>query len=316
MNVKSNKGVFYYYKVYGLIVKSEVLLSELIEASDEEIKNIDVEVTYGIVRNHIEEFLDNGINYKLDKDKMWFVIEDVGYYYITKGKTIVVEPYKDADKAQIKTFLLGSAFGYLLIQRDSIAIHGGTIIINGKAIIFTGDTGAGKSTMTAAFREKGYFFMADDVSVISRCKDGSYEIYPGYPQQKLCKDTIKNMGYNPDAFKMIDDDREKYVIPAKESFINTPVELGGIIELSINDGEEVEIFEVLGSEKLLTLMKNIYRIEVTRFTGISRKYLTQCLEVTKNISIYKIKRPKGINTIDEQIDLVIEKLENRKSKIV
>lgn len=36
----------------------------------------------------------------------------------------------------------------MLIQRNIVAIHGGSVLIDDKAIICTGDTGAGKSTLT------------------------------------------------------------------------------------------------------------------------------------------------------------------------
>lgn len=316
MVVTNNERVNYYYKVYGLIVKSQVLLPELIVPNENEIQNIDVDVTYGIMTKDVKESLEKGINYNLEKDKMWFFVNNVAHYYITNGEFIVVESCEDADKAQIKAFLLGSAFGFLLIQRNKLAIHGGTILIDGKAIIFTGDTGAGKSTMTAAFRERGYLFMADDVSVVGQAEDGTHIIYPGYPQQKLCKDAVKNMGYSPEDFIMIDDDREKYIIPAKESFIDTPTAIGAIIELSVGEGEEVEISEVLGSEKLISLMRNIYRIEVTNFSGLSREYFKKCLEVAKNIPIYKIKRPRGRRTVEEQISIILSKLAPKKNEAI
>ena len=44
-----------------------------------------------------------------------------------------------------------------------VAIHGGVIEIDNKAVIFTGDRGAGKSTLTTALREKGYKFICDFV---------------------------------------------------------------------------------------------------------------------------------------------------------
>ncbi|MEQ8156858.1 MAG: hypothetical protein ABRQ25_18610 [Clostridiaceae bacterium] len=115
---------------------------------------------------------------------------------------------------------------------------------------------------------------------------------------------------------MIDDDREKYIIPAKESFVDTPTSIGAIIELSIGEGEKVEISEVLGSKKLISLMRNIYRIEVTNFSGLGREYFKKCLEVAKNIPIYKIKRPKGRRTVEEQISIILSRLAQKKNEAI
>ena len=41
-----------------------------------------------------------------------------------------------------------------MIQRDIVAIHGGTIVIDNKAIILTGNRGAGKSTLSRKLSDK------------------------------------------------------------------------------------------------------------------------------------------------------------------
>lgn len=316
MGLRKEEITSYYYKVYGLIVESQVVLPELIVADYRETENIDVKVTYGTMPEAIRQYIDEGQTYGFEKADMWFSVGKVAHYHITKGDSIVVEPCENADKGQVKAFLLGTAFGLLLIQRDNLAIHGGTILINDKAVVFTGDTGAGKSTMTAAFREKGYGFLADDVSVVGQADGGINIIYPGYPQQKLCRDAVENMGLSPKDYVMIDDDRDKYIIPARDSFIHMPIPIGAIVELSIGEGERLEISEVLGSEKIIILMKNIYRIEATRFAGLSKEYFSKCLGVVKNVPIYRIKRPKGRNTIQEQIMLVLSTLDNKGSRAV
>ncbi|QAA34722.1 hypothetical protein [Clostridium manihotivorum] len=297
-----------YYRVYGLNVKSEVVLPELINISETEDLEVDIEVTYGSMNEEILESLEKGITHGFIANEMWFSIDNIATYYIYDGKNIVVEPFEAAESEHVKAFLLGSAFGMLLYQRDLIAIHGGTIVIDGKAVIFTGDTGAGKSTLTAALRQRGYRFMADDVSVLRDISKDGIVIHPAYPQQKLCRDTINKLGGSHTDFRKLNDDRDKYIIPVQDSFYKEPLKLGALVELSVGDNASLEISEVLGSEKLITLMKNIYRIEISQFTGISRKYFRDCVQVAKEIPIYKVVRPKGENTIDEIISILENKL--------
>ena len=70
-----------------------------------------------------------------------------------------------------------------MIQRDIVAIHGGTIVIDNKAIILTGNRGAGKSTLTTGLRLKGYPFISDDVAAIE-IKDSIPMVKHGFPYQK------------------------------------------------------------------------------------------------------------------------------------
>jgi hypothetical protein len=292
------------YKIYGLYIESEITTPELLTANTEEYNNPDIIISYGIMPENIKQTIHKGITHRFEKKEMWFSIKGVATYYIYNGSTIIVEPYENGNKEHVKAFLLGSAFGLLLIQRNTIAIHGGSIVINGQVLVFTGESGAGKSTLTAALREKGYSFLADDVSVIGQGKDGVLVVNPGYPQQKLCKDTMEKIGYSTSEFTRINDDRDKYAIPIANDFIEESVSFGALFELTVGDVKEVKITKINGSEKLNILMKNIYRIDVTGFFGLEPSYFKKCVEIVKNIAFFRIVRPKDGFSVEEQIELI------------
>lgn len=306
----------YKYRVYGINVESEVVLPELLTNDYKEDICDDVRISYGLMPEEINEKIEEDKWFNFKNDKMWFSVNDVAKYYIFNGNTIIVEPYDNANIHYVKAFLLGSAFGMLLIQRNIIAIHGGTVVVNEQAIVITGEQGTGKSTLTSALREKGYFFMADDVSVIGKIKDTKHVIHPGYPQQKLCRDAMEKMGYNIEAFKRIDEGRDKYAIPVHKSFIKESMPLGAIFEITIGEGPHVEIEEITGTEKIKLLLKNIYRAEVTQHSGVRPEYFKNCIDIAKTIPLFKIKRPKGKFSVEEQMSVIEKVLENRYKKIV
>jgi hypothetical protein len=301
----------YNYRVYGINVQSEIVLPELVINNHKEYACADVVISYGLMSKEIDHEIQEYKWFNFQKYEMWFLVSDIAKYYIHNGNTIIVEPYDNANSHDVKAFLLGSAFGMLLIQRNIIAIHGGTIVIDGKAIVITGEQGAGKSTLTAALREKGYFFMADDVSVIGRRKDIKYVIHPGYPQQKLCRDAMEKMGYNVEAFRRIDEGRDKYAIPVHESFINEPMPIGAFFEISIGEGPHLEIEEITGTKKIKLLLKNIYRVEVIQYSGMSPDYFKNSIDIAKTVPFFKIKRPKDKFSIEEQISVIEKVLENK-----
>lgn len=296
----------YYYKVYGLNIESEIKIQELVILNDENKANIDVTIYIDKMPESINTAKNQEILEGFRKNEMWFYIKGIATYYIRKGQEIVVEPYRDIEDHYIKTYILGSAFGLLLIQKNIVAIHGGAVVFNDKAIICTGDTGAGKSTLTSALRLNGAKLVADDVSAID-IKD-EIMVYPAYPQQKLCGDAVRKLGYDTGNFIRIDEGRDKYAIPSKSEFIDKPVKLSSIFEIMVGNVEEVEIKELRGSEKMNTIMKNIYRGYVNQLAGLDREYFKKCLKVTKDINVYRIIRPKDEFTVDEQIQLIKEEL--------
>ncbi|HHD2754181.1 TPA: hypothetical protein ACOTG0_003030 [Clostridium perfringens] len=294
---------FKYYRIYGLNIKSQIEFPELLGIEELEDDKVDVNISIGQIDEEIKNTIPKYSWFKYEKDRMVFKVESVGCFYIHSGKSIIVEPYEGIENQLIKTYTLGTSFGMILNQRDIIAIHGGTILVNGEAIILTGQSGAGKSTLTNAFRHYGYKFMADDVSATSVSEEACL-VEPAYPQQKICRDAMEKMGYNIKDFKLIDEGREKYVIPTHKTFVKEKKNLKAIFEIEPYEGESVEVHEVFGQDKMKTILRNIYRIEIIALHGMPPKYFKKAVNLAKQIRIFKIKRPKDTFSVDMQIDLI------------
>lgn len=294
----------FYYKLYGLNIESEVECKELIKS---EKTDDDIKIYFGKAPEDVYDLIKQGYIVHSTEKIMWLYVEDVAIYYVFDGENIVIDKQQDnVDEYDLKAYLLGTALGMILIQRNLIAIHGGTILVDNKAITIVGDSGAGKSTLTSALRLKGYPFMADDVSVLSGNK-----VNFSYPQQKLCKDTVEKLGYNTDDYNMIDDDREKYAIPVRDNFIMDSNKLNAIFEITITDADEdVSCEEIKGTEKFNIFMKNIYRIEIAKTAGINPVYFKKCLDVVSNIHVYRIKRPNGKFSVSNQIEIIENVMKN------
>lgn len=304
------------YRVYGLVVKSEILFSKLIMINNREYCDVDVTISYGGIPNSVKEEIQNGKLSEFKKNEVWFSIDKVAYYYIANGNVILIEPYPNSNLEHIKMYILGSAFGILLIQRNMVAIHGGTIEIDGQGVIFTGESGSGKSTLTAVLRQKGYHFLSDDVSVVGKSSKGIQVVYPSYPEQKLCKDAILKLGYSVGKFTKIENDKDKYAIPVYNQFMKNPVPLGAVFQISVGSVNEPKLYEISGSKKLKIIFENIYRVEFTRYIGIEQSYFKNCSDIACSVPVYKIIRPKNSFVIDRQIQLIIETLKGIKSKFV
>lgn len=309
-NESGNKYI-YTYRAYELNIKSDIFLPELLTFENKEYANVDVLISYGTMPFNIRQEIQEGKKYHFEKKEMWFSIKNVAIYYIYNGNTIIVEPYENCNIDHLKLFIHGSAFGMLLLQRSIIAIHGSSIVIDGKAVILTGNSGAGKSTLSIALRERGYTFLSDDISAVQKNREGSLVVKPGFPQQKLCKDVMERMGYNTKKFNKVNDDRDKYVVPVYNDFLKEAVTLRAVFELSVADVKEVEIIKINGSSRLITLLKNIYISDVTRFSGMEENYFRMCVEISKNVTFYKILRPKDSFSVVQQIEKIIEIIQQK-----
>ena len=299
----------YKYRVYGMNISSEVKIIEFIERYSEEDSLDVVTIKYGEIPDKYKKKIDEGTHIEINKKEVWFNIKDVGFYYISEGNTIIIKVYSDANMITVKNYLTCSCLGFIMLQREKVAMHGAVININEEGIIITGDRGAGKSSLSTALRVKGYGFVADDVAAISM-KEVAY-INHAFPYQKLCSDLVENMNYNKEEFISFKSDNSiKYLIPVKDKFQKDDIKLNSIFKLEVNNTDDIYIKEVKGSEKLKLILDNIYREEYIEFMGgMSPSYIQKCVKIAGNIKAYIISRPNNKFTLEEQIELVENQLE-------
>lgn len=310
--IKEEKKI-YYYTVYGLNIKSDIEINEFLVCEN---RYYDINFIIGNMPEEIIKLSKGGARSYYSKNKIWFHIDNIASYYVENGDTVIVEPCENADMTLIKIYLMCSCLGFIMIQRENLAIHGGTVALNSNGIIITGDRGAGKSTLTSALRLKGYKFISDDVAAIKINEIAS--INPGFPYQKLCEDAMESLGYDKLKYSSFSsDDKIKYMVPSHKDFINYSIPLKAIFELVAGDIGKVEIEEIIGGEKLSKIIKNIYRIEyIDRMGGITPKIFKQCIEIAKYIKFYKITRPRDGFTVNDQIELIEEVLNSNNEKVV
>ena len=303
------------YCVYGLNIKSEIEIDEFEKISN--IFNDDlVVIKYSKMDQEIKKSILEDRKIQLYQNKIWFHIDNIATYCITNGNKIEVELCDNADMKLMKIYVMCSCLGFIMLQRKMVAIHGGVIEIDDKAVIFTGDRGAGKSTLTTALRRKGYKFISDDVASIEINK--LPYVMPGFPYQKLCKSAMDNFGYDKDSYiSFMSDDEIKYIVPAKDEFIYEPKELTAIVKLTVGDVDEVTIEELRGCEKLNNIIQNIYRGEYIKHLGkMDSVYFKQCIDIAKNIRFFKVTRPANQFTVDTQINLIEREIISAKEIVV
>ena len=149
--------------------------------------------------------------------------------------------------------------GILLIQREILPLHGSAISIDGKAYAIVGDSGAGKSTLASEFMTRGYDLLTDDIIPVIISNEGKPTVVPSYPQQKLWIESLRQFGMDSSQYRPLFDREEKFSVPLKNQFCNTPLPLGGVFELvkSVQDG--IEIAKITKLNKLQTLSAHTYR---------------------------------------------------------
>lgn len=231
------------YTAYGLSIASQRLLPELsaLESSLAEQAGalddgaVDVEIVWNEVPDQAEMLQIQG-----DVALLYFV--RVCTFRISGGRRIEVSPAPGVPENSVRLPLLGAAMAILLHQRGLFAMHSSAISVGGRAALFIGEKGQGKSTLASALYGRGHELLADDIAVItagsaeSSADSDDLMVRPGFPQFKLVPDSLKatlNMEEHelPHVGHLID----KRAHRVHERFSQADVPLGRVYILSIGE---------------------------------------------------------------------------------
>jgi len=299
----------YRYNVFGLHILSDIILPELLVATDI-FDTPDVHITLGRVPSHIKDPIEKTERYQVAKNQFLFQVPEVGSYYVTDGTQIVIEPFAQAEERFLRLFLLGTAFGALLMQRRILPIHGSAVVIDGRCVIFTGTSGVGKSTLLAAFRKRGYSFLTDDVAAVTVGADGVAWVHSAYPQQKLWRDSAENMGVDtaPLSSVFIGRNQDKFTVPIDKGFCPSPMPLLAVYELGAENCRDVSLRLLTGVEKLPVFIRHTYRAWLLDGLGLKAEHFRYCATIAGQVEVSRLTRPIGAFCMEEQIRLVQQHL--------
>ena len=160
------------------------------------------------------------------------------------------------------TYLLGPIMGFVMLLRGVVCLHASAIAIGDKAIAVLGPAGSGKSTTAAAFSERGYSILAEDVVTLDDRGD-QFLIRPAYPCIRLWPASVKALyGSETHLPKLTPNWEKRYLdLTARpEQFQRQALPLRAIYQLGERSGDEAAPFiePVDRAEALISLVANTY----------------------------------------------------------
>lgn len=290
----------YWYRLYGLNVRSAFPLPELRESEDARKADLDIRVGR-VSRGHAD-------GWSFGPDGAILRIEEIGSYLIRGGREIIVEKRPDAAERNMRLYLLGSAMGVLLHQRGLLPLHANAIEIDGCAVAFMGESGAGKSTLAAWSHDAGHRVIADDVCVL-RFDDGQgrVSVHPGLPRIRLWKDALERTGREPGDYDFSyagDETYEKFDVPVpQEASAAAELDLAAIYLLS--DGISFGISRLTAAEAVEAVFSHTYRGFVVSELGRTQPHFDAAVKLVRNVPIFRLERRRELADIEADIPRVI-----------
>jgi hypothetical protein len=296
-----------HYKAFNLHFETPFTCPELLPIGDDEVESLGkVVVRFGDVPEHLECALQQWPVFEASAHEILLRITGVGNFFIRNGNEIIIEKEEGVSEDALRLYLFGSAVGALLQQRGYLTLHASAIKTDKGAVLFAGDSGAGKSTTLQEFLRRGYQKLSDDtIALYMDEKSGEVICLPSYPQSKIWQSTADLFAHNTAELRQLHPDMDKYALPTKEYFYDQELPLHAIYILQVSDEvEEIMLEEVSGMAKFKAVNDNTYRNVYSYKLPYRQAHFRIAERVSRDCGIVQVRRPCNSLTVDKVCDLI------------
>jgi hypothetical protein len=291
----------YCYCAYGLTINSEISLPQLREGNG----TPEITILYGKVPEGLENATHSGPSWQASSEQFLLYKEGIARYWAEGSGKVVIDRAAGAKDSDVRIFLLGSVFGFLLHYRRILPLHASAIQTERGAVLFTGRSGSGKSTTLGAMVQRGYAMLADDVSCIVLDTKGNPWVLPAFPSSRLWADAAEKLKYSTEQVSRVRADYDKYLFPI-EHFCSEAVPLFGIYVLTQHEGATVELQPIEGAiQKFSCLFANTYRkifIKATRWEQEHFQLISKTLQTTYIMQVMRPTHSFLLNELTNRVE--------------
>jgi len=239
-------------------------------------------------------------------DAVRVAIPRVASYWVEGGRRVIVEPHLPVEAPAIRLFLLGTVLAILCYQRGLVPLHASAVEVPGGALLVSGRSGLGKSTLAAMLVERGHRLIADDVCVLELGAGDTPLIRPVLPRLKLWQDAAQAMAISTDGLEQVRDEALKFNLPVEESrFRSEPIRAAHIVLLRPS-----RLSPEIAATKLtpLAAIENgqlFYRRRLAEALGGRALLFRARIAVGRSVPITELSRPDDLGALPALADRLL-----------
>ena len=286
------------------MIETDINFPEFVESTEKP----DVQVVYGKVPEEIENTKIKRVLVESNETEVLMKMPGVARYLVEGDSKITIELLDENRKNDAEKYILTFILGVLSFKKGFFPLHGGGIVHNGEAYLFTGHSGAGKSTTLAGLAQRGFQPLADDISNFF-IKDGKVFVHPCFPRFKLWKDSMQMLQNEGSGEYKLGTDIEKYLVPVGDNFPSGPIPVKRIYLLQEDRDEKTFFKEIKGKEKLMKLKNNSYKPWMVKAFNLNQKHFSLMNTIAAQVELKEFHRPFDKKKINEMYDFLINDIQ-------
>ncbi|MDT0630169.1 hypothetical protein [Rubrivirga litoralis] len=214
------------------------------------------------------------------------------------GREILVD---GDDREALTSLVLGQGLATILHQRGVLTLHASAVAVEGGAVAFLGDQGAGKSTTAAALVERGGRLITDDVLPVRNLDAAAPSVAGGYPFLKVTQDTAQALDDDLNAL------RPAYSAVAKwrktVSTVSTACPLRAVYVLEPGLTLHTERLSIL--DAFQQVAHHAFTGAIARSTGSGDRCLRSYAALARYVPLFRLTVPRSLDELPRLADSVV-----------
>lgn len=239
-------------------------------------------------------------------DAVHIDLPDIAKAFVSNGNRVIVERYDNSSHESLLLLLMGGVASIILNQRGFFPLHGSGIATSHGAVIFVGNSGAGKSTTLGSFVQQGYKMICDDLAAIRLDENRVAWLYPGVPLYKLCPDSAEALEVQTSGLPQVSTEMSKFIVSAMDHQVDNPLPVHTVYAISTHSDSEYIIERQSGSDKFHTLLDNTMGKFSFRSMGLHTNHFHSAISIANSIRVGSIRRPENGKIDSRQLVKKIE----------
>jgi hypothetical protein len=210
----------------------------------------------------------------------------------------------------VEILLLGPVFSFWLELRGIPMIHASATILDNSAVAFLSSSKGGKSCLAAAFGERGYPILTDDILPLEKRGD-HFLARPGFPALRMWPDQAGHFLGGYQDLERVHPASLKLRIPIGPGGIGTfcPEEKPlKIIYLPRRSGPECDItIEPLSKKNaFFALIQNSFTAGLVELLGLQPQRMQFFSRMVRQVPVRRLTYPDGFDHLHRIVDAVLE----------
>lgn len=213
------------------------------------------------------------------------------------------------------SYLLGPVMGMVLNLRETPTLHGSAVALEGRAVAFIGESGAGKSTTAAAFAQRGQPVLTEDIVALS----SDLKVQPGYPLVRLWPHSAQLLFGSSSSLPQLTPNWNKCYLDLEQPgyhFQDSPLSLGAVYVLALaNTGIEPHVRELGAAEAMMKLVANGYTSHLPADDRFKEKEFNTWARIVQSVPVIEIGAAPGLKNVHDICELVTSDFQSRNGRV-